>query len=200
MPFILTLLTAVMLAGTAPPVQMQASPTDCEIFASVLKVFFLHAKEAGPSSGFRTLHYVVSDRTHALPQNVEQMVTNPFWGSPEHMRSVLRQRVYADLADRSRGRADCSSCKLPSAFTIAPDRFLPATTLFENDSFDRRFAPAEGVIYFTLPGYTDDYAGALVISEMYFSLWQTSTLYYLRRSSQGGWRVVWTRILHEQGE
>ncbi len=194
----LSLILAATIIATTPVVR--ASPTDCDVFAATLREFRAHASRLGPANGFGTLRYIVSDRSHRLSEKFEGMVTNSYFPHADEMRRTLRQYVFRDLADRASGRTPIGDCSLPEGFSFGEDRFLPTTTLFENKGFEKRFAPAEGVIYLTMPGYSAEYSSAVVVAEMYFSLWETSTLYTLSRESPSGWRVVGKHVFYEQGE
>lgn len=197
---LLFLVAAPVAAGNAShSAYVQTSQTDCAVFAAVLKEFYAEAKAAGKNFGYVSLMYVVSDRTHALSTRFDQLATNEYFGSADEVRSLLRMPIAADLKLRARGRSAVTCPALPSGFRLAPDRRLPVDILFENRLFERRFSPAEGVIYLTLPGYSNSYTEALIVSEMYFSIWETSALYALERRAEG-WRVVSKRLLHEQGE
>jgi len=192
-------------AQERPPVQQQplhAVAADYAVIDAVLAAFLAEAEIAGRPSGFVTLRYVVSDRTALLPRNFVEAATNEFHGGKQkvvRIRSLLQQYAYSDLYRRASIRARLRAYDCVPQFTLARDENLPRKTLFENAPFEKMFAPAEGVVYVTLPGYSRDGSAALVYVEMYFALWQTTRLYLLRKH-HARWDVRWMGIITEQGE
>ena len=121
---------------------VRASPTDCEVIAATLRHFHAYAVTAGRPSGFVTLRYVVSDRSHVLAPDFERMATNGYWGPTEKTKRFLAQSVSRDLKSRATGRSSLHDCAMPGGFILGEDRFLPAETIFENDAFQKTLAGA----------------------------------------------------------